>query len=63
MRNRFLLWVLALVPILVVIGLGAGALAERLGPTSLLITLPAVAVIGIVFGKKMARDLFGRRQG
>ncbi|MGH2688064.1 MAG: hypothetical protein ACRDKW_04555 [Actinomycetota bacterium] len=63
MRNRFLLWVLALIPILVLIGLGAGALAERLGPTSLLITLPAVTLIGILFAKKMARAVFGRREG
>jgi hypothetical protein len=60
-KNRFLIWVLALIPILALIGLGAGALADHLGPTSLLITLPVVALIGIVFGKKMARSVFGRR--
>jgi hypothetical protein len=62
-KNRFFLWVLVLIPILLLIGLGAGALAERLGPISLLITLPAVALIGTVFGKKMARAVFGRRNG
>lgn len=61
MRHKFWVWLLALIPILAVIGLGAGALATRLGSVSLLVTLPVVAVIGVVFGKAMARSLFGRR--
>jgi hypothetical protein len=62
-KHRFWVWLLALVPILAVIGLGAGALATRLGSLSLLITIPVVAVVGVVFGKAMARAVFGRRQG
>ena len=61
MKHKFWVWLLALIPILALIGLGAGALATRLGPASLAITLPVVAVIGVVFGKAMARALFGRR--
>jgi uncharacterized membrane protein YhaH (DUF805 family) len=61
MKQKFWVWVLALIPILAVIGLGAGALATRLGAASLLITLPVVAVVGVVFGKAMARAVFGRR--
>jgi len=60
-KQRFWVWVLALIPILAVIGLGAGALAGKLGAASLLITLPVVAVVGVVFGKAMARSVFGRR--
>jgi uncharacterized membrane protein YhaH (DUF805 family) len=62
MRHKFWVWLLALIPILAVIGLGAGALATKLGSASLLITLPVVAVVGVVFGKAMARSVFGRRQ-
>jgi uncharacterized membrane protein YhaH (DUF805 family) len=60
-KHKFWVWVLALLPILAVIGLGAGALAGKLGSASLLITLPVVAVVGVVFGKAMARAVFGRR--
>jgi uncharacterized membrane protein YhaH (DUF805 family) len=60
-KQRFWVWILALIPILAVIGLGAGALAERLGAASLFVTLPAVIVIGVVFGKAMARAVFGGR--
>jgi hypothetical protein len=63
LKRRFWAWVLALVPILAVIGLGAGTLAKHLGSVSLAITLPVVAVIGVVFGKAMARSVFGRREG
>jgi uncharacterized membrane protein YhaH (DUF805 family) len=62
-KHKFWVWLLALVPILAVIGLGAGALADQLGSASLLVTIPVVAVIGVVFGKAMARAVFGRRQG
>jgi hypothetical protein len=58
-KQKFWVWVLALIPILAVIGLGAGALADRMGAVSLLVTIPAVTVIGIVFGKAMARAVFG----
>jgi hypothetical protein len=61
MKHKFWVWLLALIPILAVIGLGAGALATRLGSASLLITLPVVAIVGVVFGKAMARSVFGRR--
>lgn len=60
-RQKFLVWLLALLPILAVIGLGAGALATELGSASLLVTLPVVAIVSVVFGKAMARSVFGRR--
>ena len=62
MKHKFWVWLLALVPVLVVIGLGAGALATSLGSASLLVTLPVVAIVGVVFGKTMARALFGKRE-
>ena len=62
MKHRFWAWVLALVPILALIGLGAGTLAKHLGSASLAITLPVVAVVGVLFGKAMARSVFGRRE-
>ena len=61
MKHKFWVWVLALLPILAVIGLGAGALADKLGAASLLVTLPVVAIVSVVFGKAMARSVFGRR--
>ena len=62
MKHKFWAWVLALVPILALIGLGAGTLAKHLGSASLPITLPVVAVVGVLFGKAMARSVFGRRE-
>ena len=60
-KHKFWVWVLALIPILAVIGLGAGALAGELGSASLLVTFPVVAIVGVVFGKAMARSVFGRK--
>ena len=61
MKHKFWVWVLALVPILALIGFGAGLLSNKLGAASLLVTFPVVAVVGVVFGKAMARHVFGRR--
>ena len=61
-RRKLWLWIAALVPVLVVLGLLTGALGTSMGPASLAITMPLILVVGIVFGRAMARSVFGKRR-